>query len=70
MSWKVKGLMGWKTFARSYNKQVKFKEFKVCDLVLRLILPMEQRSRIMANSPQHEKDLIVSKMYSPKMHIV
>nr|KYP34383.1 hypothetical protein KK1_044677 [Cajanus cajan] len=56
---------------RSYNKRVKTQRFRVGDLVLKVILPIDQKSRYLGKwSYNWEGPFIVEQVYSKNAYII
>nr|KYP50685.1 hypothetical protein KK1_027502 [Cajanus cajan] len=56
---------------KSYNKRVKTQRFRVGDLVLKVILPMDQKSRYLGKwSYNWEGPFIVEQAYSKNAYVI
>nr|KYP49291.1 hypothetical protein KK1_028928 [Cajanus cajan]KYP70907.1 hypothetical protein KK1_010147 [Cajanus cajan] len=56
---------------KSYNKRVKARSFRVGDLVLKVILPMDQKSRHFGKwSPNWEGPFIIEQAYSKNAYVI
>nr|KYP39444.1 hypothetical protein KK1_039256 [Cajanus cajan] len=56
---------------RSYNKRVKIQRFRVGDLVLKVILPIDQKSRYLGKwSYNWEGPFIVEQVYSKNAYVI
>nr|KYP42722.1 hypothetical protein KK1_035869 [Cajanus cajan] len=56
---------------KTYNKRAKARSFRVGDLVLKVILPMDQKSRHFGKwSPKWEGPFIIDQVYSKNAYVI
>nr|KYP51311.1 hypothetical protein KK1_026867 [Cajanus cajan] len=56
---------------KAYNKRVKVRSFRVGDLVLKVILPMDQKSRHLGTwSSNWEGPFIIDQVYSKNAYVI